>query len=226
MDMKVKGLSSGMAMKLKLAASLSRDAEVIMLDEPLNGIDIIGRDQIIYVIKQAAMTKNPAILVSSHLFDELEPIVSKVVMLASGRLIVNGDIMRIRETTGKSISDLYREVYSGNFSSVSVLWNDGSMGDMSYLQGLISQMNPYTNPQNPMYGGQPMYYNPMFNQQPINQPVNYTSPYAPPPPYTPPPMPNMTAPTGTTETTETNNLAETQATVSLEKNESEDSDNA
>ena len=42
--MKVKALSSGMAAKLKIAATLSRHAELIMLDEPLNGIDLIGRD--------------------------------------------------------------------------------------------------------------------------------------------------------------------------------------
>ena len=82
-DLKVKALSSGMAAKLKIAATLSRNAEVCMLDEPLNGIDLIGRDQIIQSILRAA-NPNATILISSHLFDELEPIVDHIVMMANG----------------------------------------------------------------------------------------------------------------------------------------------
>ena len=72
-DLKMRALSSGMAAKLKIAVTLSRRAEVIMLDEPLNGIDLIGRDQIIHTVIQA--TGNGAtFIISSHLFDELEPL--------------------------------------------------------------------------------------------------------------------------------------------------------
>ena len=73
-DLKIRALSSGMAAKLKIAVTLSRRAEVIMLDEPLNGIDLIGRDQIIHTIIQATGS-GATFIISSHLFDELEPIV-------------------------------------------------------------------------------------------------------------------------------------------------------
>ena len=68
-SMKVKALSSGMAAKLKISATLAREAEVIMLDEPLNGIDLLGRDQIINAVIKAT---NPGstFIISSHLFDE------------------------------------------------------------------------------------------------------------------------------------------------------------
>ncbi len=90
-DLKVRALSSGMAAKLKIAVTLSRRAEVIMLDEPLNGIDLIGRDQIIHTIIQA--TGNGAtFIISSHLFDELEPIVDNVVMMKGGKVILEGEL--------------------------------------------------------------------------------------------------------------------------------------
>ena len=111
-DLKVKALSSGMAAKLKIAATLSRNAEVCMLDEPLNGIDLIGRDQIIQSILRAA-NPNATILISSHLFDELEPIVDHIVMMANGSLVLEGELEEIRTRYGKSISDLYREYFSG-----------------------------------------------------------------------------------------------------------------
>ena len=110
-DLKVRALSSGMAAKLKIAVTLSRRAEVIMLDEPLNGIDLIGRDQIIHTIIQA--TGNGAtFIISSHLFDELEPIVDNVVMMKGGKVILEGELEAIRAEHGKSISDLYREIYA------------------------------------------------------------------------------------------------------------------
>ncbi|MBQ8825269.1 MAG: ABC transporter ATP-binding protein [Ruminococcus sp.] len=110
-NLKVRALSSGMAAKLKIAATLSRKADLIMLDEPLNGIDLIGRDQIIHSVIQS--TGNGAtFIISSHLFDELEPIVDNVVMMKKGKVILQGELEEIRMEYGKSISDLYREFYS------------------------------------------------------------------------------------------------------------------
>jgi ABC-2 type transport system ATP-binding protein len=110
-NMKVRALSSGMAAKLKIAVTLARRAEVIMLDEPLNGIDLIGRDQIIHTVIQAT-SSGATFIISSHLFDELEPIVDNVVMMKSGKVVLEGDLEDIRAQHGKSISDLYREIYA------------------------------------------------------------------------------------------------------------------
>ena len=109
-DLKVKRLSSGMAAKLKIAATLARNAEVIMLDEPLNGIDLIGREQIINSIIKATNPET-TLIISSHLFDELEPIVDDAVMLKDGKLILAGNLETIRENNGKSIVELYKEIY-------------------------------------------------------------------------------------------------------------------
>ncbi len=115
--MKVKSLSSGMAAKLKIAATLSRNAPIIMLDEPLNGIDLVGRDEIIQTILRGA-SPNSAILISSHLFEELEPIVDRIVMMDRGSLVLEGDLEEIRARYGKSISDLYREHFANMYQQM------------------------------------------------------------------------------------------------------------
>lgn len=113
-ELKVKSLSSGMAAKLKIAATLSRKAEVIMLDEPLNGIDLIGRDQIINAVIKST-NPDSTFIISSHLFDELEPIVDNAVMMRNGEIVLNGNLEDIREQTGKSIVDLYKEIFGINY---------------------------------------------------------------------------------------------------------------
>ena len=64
-DMKVKNLSSGMSAKLKLAATLSRKAELYLLDEPLNGIDYKAREEIISLILEEADGENTFVIVKS-----------------------------------------------------------------------------------------------------------------------------------------------------------------
>lgn len=111
MEDKAKELSSGLAAKLKLAATLARDAQLYMLDEPLNGIDIIAREQILQTIVEAA-TEGKTILISSHLVDELEAIVDSVVFMRNGSVVLSGDAEEVRVERGKSIVELYKEIYA------------------------------------------------------------------------------------------------------------------
>jgi len=108
---KAKNLSSGLAAKLKIAATLARDAQLYMLDEPLNGIDIIARESVIQTIVEAA-TEGKTIVVSSHLVDELEPIVDSVVFMKQGSVVLAGDAEEIRTERGKSMVELYKEIYA------------------------------------------------------------------------------------------------------------------
>ena len=107
---KVNKLSSGMMAKLKLAATLARNAKLYLLDEPLNGIDIIAREKIITTILNAASDES-TIVVSTHLVDELEAVLDSVVFIKDGKSILYGDAEQIREQRGKSIVELYKEVY-------------------------------------------------------------------------------------------------------------------
>ncbi|MBR4250337.1 MAG: ABC transporter ATP-binding protein [Verrucomicrobia bacterium] len=109
-DLKTKSLSSGMMAKLKIAVTMARDARVIMLDEPLNGIDLLAREDITRSITEAA-GEDKAILVSSHLVDELETISDYAIFIKNGHLIEVDNIEESRAEAGKSIVDRYREIY-------------------------------------------------------------------------------------------------------------------
>ena len=108
--MKTRTLSSGMMAKLKIAVTMARDARVIMLDEPLNGIDLLAREDITRSITEAA-GEDKAILVSSHLVDELETISDYAIFIKNGHLIEVDNIEESRAEAGKSIVDRYREIY-------------------------------------------------------------------------------------------------------------------
>ncbi|MCT4597436.1 MAG: ABC transporter ATP-binding protein [Vallitalea sp.] len=111
MSMKVKTLSSGMASKLKIAVTLSRDAKLFMLDEPLNGIDLVAREKILNTIVECANEGN-TIIISSHLVDEMEKILDEVIFIKNGELVLTGNAESVREERGKSIVELYKEVYA------------------------------------------------------------------------------------------------------------------
>lgn len=108
--MKVKALSSGMMAKLKIAVTLSRHAQIYLLDEPLNGIDLLARDEIVRTILECTEDRS-ALVISSHLVEELEKIIDSVVFLKDGHLVLTGDVEGIRQERGESIVDLYREIY-------------------------------------------------------------------------------------------------------------------
>ena len=108
--LKTKTLSSGMAAKLKIAATMARDAKVYMLDEPFNGIDLLARDEIRHCILQEAGPEKVLIL-SSHLVEEMEAVADWAVFIRQGRLVEIRDLEEMRETDGVSMADRYRAIY-------------------------------------------------------------------------------------------------------------------
>lgn len=109
-EFRVSKLSSGLVGKLKVALALSRDTLIYMLDEPLNGVDILARDAIIDLIVKA-YSEDKVIIVSSHLVSELEKILDSVVFIKNGKVELFGDAEEMRQKHGVSIENLYKEVY-------------------------------------------------------------------------------------------------------------------
>ena len=109
--LKVKNLSSGMTAKLKVAATLSRQAQLIMLDEPLNGIDIIARSEIMSAIVDS-FDENRTIVISSHLVDEFEQVIDNAVFMKDGQCVLSESAETIRTEKGKYIVDVYKEIYA------------------------------------------------------------------------------------------------------------------
>ena len=105
---RIRQLSSGMAAKLRLSLTLSRNAKLMMFDEPLNGVDILTRTQTIDAIR-AGRQSGRTMLISTHLVDELEDVVDCLVFLKHGKLVMAGDKREI--CAGRTLKDLYIEVY-------------------------------------------------------------------------------------------------------------------
>lgn len=110
-DQKASKMSSGMMAKLKIAVTLSRNAKLIMLDEPLNGIDIIARERVINTITNN-FSPDKTFVISSHLVDELEPVINYAIFIKRGRVELMGPAEELRRANEKSIVDLYKEIYA------------------------------------------------------------------------------------------------------------------
>ena len=110
-DMKTKSLSSGMMAKLKIAVTLARDAKMIMLDEPLNGIDLLARDRIMKSIVETA-GPDRVLLISSHLVEELETVADYAVFIKQSHLIEVRGLEELRASEGISVADKYRQIYA------------------------------------------------------------------------------------------------------------------
>lgn len=109
-DRRMRELSSGMMGKLKIAAIMSRNAGVILLDEPTNGIDLLSREQILRTILEN-IREDVIMVISSHMVEELEKIVDNVIFMQDGKVIMQGNVEDLRNEKGKSVTEIYREIY-------------------------------------------------------------------------------------------------------------------
>lgn len=112
-EFRISKLSSGLIGKLKVALALSRDTLIYLLDEPLNGVDVLARDTIIDLIVNS-YNENKIFIISSHLVSETEKILDSVIFLKDGRVELCGDAEELRQQRGMSIENLYKEVYNSD----------------------------------------------------------------------------------------------------------------
>ena len=88
--------SKGMRQRIKLAQSVAHDPALILLDEPLNGVDPIGRATLTALLRRL-QAEGRHVLLSSHVLYEVERLTDRIVMIGNGRAIAQGDLHRIRE---------------------------------------------------------------------------------------------------------------------------------
>jgi ABC-2 type transport system ATP-binding protein len=93
---KIGAYSKGMRQRIKLAQAIALDPELLILDEPLNGMDPIQRRRSIQLIRQWA-DAGRSVLVSSHVLHEVEALTSNILVINNGRIVAEGDVHHIRE---------------------------------------------------------------------------------------------------------------------------------
>ncbi|MEW6745250.1 MAG: ABC transporter ATP-binding protein [Planctomycetota bacterium] len=93
---KVGGYSKGMRQRLRIAQAIAHDPEVLVLDEPLTGLDPLGRRQISELLRHLGR-EGRTILLSSHVLHEVEAITRTIVLLHRGRIVAEGDVRVIRD---------------------------------------------------------------------------------------------------------------------------------
>ncbi|WMJ78191.1 MULTISPECIES: ABC transporter ATP-binding protein [unclassified Sedimentibacter] len=109
-EFKVSKLSSGLVGKLKVALALSRDVDLYMLDEPLNGVDVLSRDIIMDLITRT-YNESKTIVISTHLVSEIEKILDSVIFIKNGNIELSGEAEELRISKGMSVEGIYKEVF-------------------------------------------------------------------------------------------------------------------
>ncbi|HET9271616.1 MAG TPA: ABC transporter ATP-binding protein [Vicinamibacterales bacterium] len=95
-DRKIGSYSKGMRQRIKLAQAIAHEPELLILDEPLSGMDPLMRRRTVKQIKEWARA-GTSVLVSSHILHEIEVMTSNIVLINNGRIVAEGDVHHIRD---------------------------------------------------------------------------------------------------------------------------------
>ena len=109
-NMRLKHMSKGTQEKVQLILTMSRNANLYCLDEPIGGVDPATRDYILQTII-SNYSENASVLLSTHLISDVESILDDVIFLQDGQIRLQSSVDDIREQQGKSVDTLFREVF-------------------------------------------------------------------------------------------------------------------
>jgi ABC-2 type transport system ATP-binding protein len=120
-DRKVSALSKGMKQRTKIAAALTHAPSLLVLDEPLSGLDPLGRRRIMELIRRLNRENDVTVLISSHVLEELEHLANRITLIHRGQTVAEGDPDQIRkllyqyphEIQFQSLADDVKKIASG-----------------------------------------------------------------------------------------------------------------
>ena len=110
LDAKMRTLSKGTKEKVQLVLVMSRRAKLYLLDEPIAGVDPAARDYIMRTIL-TNYGEDSTIIISTHLITDIEKILDEFVFINRGRIVRAGTVDDTRAAEGKSLDELFREVF-------------------------------------------------------------------------------------------------------------------
>ncbi len=97
---KISKMSQGMRMKLGIAAALSHDAKLLILDEATNGLDLVARDEVTDILYDFTKDEEHSVLISSHIVSDLEKLCDYIAFLHKGKLLLCEEKDRLYENYG------------------------------------------------------------------------------------------------------------------------------
>ncbi|MCH5266239.1 MAG: ABC transporter ATP-binding protein [Lachnospiraceae bacterium] len=109
-SMRLKHMSKGTLEKVQLVLTMSRDANLYCLDEPIGGVDPATRDYILQTIINN-YSEEASVLISTHLIADVENVLDDVIFLQQGQIRLHSSVDSIREKEGASVDSLFREVF-------------------------------------------------------------------------------------------------------------------
>ncbi len=105
-----KDLSKGLRERLLISLNLSRDADIFIMDEPVDGVDPVAKQAVIDMIIEK-MAKDKTFIITTHQIGDLENLFEDIIFLDKGKVLMHKDAIAIREENMMEISDYYKEVY-------------------------------------------------------------------------------------------------------------------
>ena len=107
---KISSMSKGTHEILMLILTLSRDAKLYLLDEPLANVDPVNREAIVTTILKE-FKEDASVIISTHLLNDVENILDEVLMIKENKLFCHKSVEEIREETGRSLNDFFKESF-------------------------------------------------------------------------------------------------------------------
>ena len=110
LDMPLKKMSKGTKEKVQLILTMSRHAKLYLLDEPIAGVDPAARDFILRTII-SNYDESATVLISTHLIADVESVLDEAIFLKEGKVVLHQNVDELRDSTGKSVDEYFREVF-------------------------------------------------------------------------------------------------------------------
>jgi ABC-2 type transport system ATP-binding protein len=100
---RVESYSTGMKQRLKLSSAIVHDPRLLILDEPTNGMDPAGREEVLELARDLSHNKGMSLLFSSHLLPDVEAVCDHVLVLARGQLLAQGPIRELKQSHEQTV---------------------------------------------------------------------------------------------------------------------------
>jgi ABC-2 type transport system ATP-binding protein len=131
---KIGAYSKGMRQRVKLAQAIIHDPDLLVLDEPLGGLDPMARRRMIRSIKEWAR-RGKSVLVSSHVLHEIESMTANILLIDNGRILAEGDVHQIRDLLDEHPHTVFLRVEHPRAFGRRLLEEDAPLLSLRFVEG-------------------------------------------------------------------------------------------